>query len=71
MRAVAIVSLVMAVALSPFLGAGIPVLVAGAGGIGAGVAGLLVFAVLSFAVTVFAVSRRRTVSAARLVAATA
>lgn len=39
-----------------------------AGGVGAGVAGLVVFAVLSFAVTVFAVSRRRTVSAARLVA---
>ncbi len=44
---------------------------AGTGGIGAAVAGLVVFAVLSFAVTVFAVSRRRTVSAARLVAATA
>lgn len=38
MRAVAIVSLVLAVALSPFLGAGLPVLVAGAGGIVVGLA---------------------------------
>ncbi|MCB1297451.1 MAG: YhgE/Pip family protein [Microthrixaceae bacterium] len=43
----------------------------GAAGIGAGVAGLIVFAVLAFAVSVFAVSRRRTASAARLVAAAA
>jgi len=43
----------------------------GATGIGAGVAGLIVFAVLAFAVSVFAVSRRRTASAARLVAAAA
>ena len=38
MRAVAIVSLVLAVALSPFVGAGLPVLVAGAGGIVVGLA---------------------------------
>lgn len=38
MRAVAIVSLVLAVALSPLLGAGLPVLVAGAGGIVVGLA---------------------------------
>ena len=38
MRAVAIVSLVLAVALSPFIGAGLPVLVAGAGGIVVGLA---------------------------------
>ena len=44
---------------------------AGAGGIGAGVAGLVIFALIAFAVTVFAVSRRRTVSAASLVAAAA
>lgn len=38
MRAVATVSLVLAVALSPFLGAGLPVLVAGVGGIVVGLA---------------------------------
>jgi predicted branched-subunit amino acid permease len=36
MRAVAIISLVAAVALAPFLGAGLPVLIAGAAGVAAG-----------------------------------
>jgi len=38
MRAVAIVSLVSAVALSPFIGAGLPVLMGGAAGIVVGLA---------------------------------